>query len=269
MNITSLKPLFDGETPPLIPLTPQELAIRDAEQCNQRKEKMTDGVDCPICGNKQVIYYAKDGYLYTRPCECQKRHISIRHAKASGMGALLEKTFDNFQAVEPWQIKMLEAARMFADNTGGGFYVGGQSGCGKTHICAAISNELIKQGYFVLYMPWVQASNRLKASKGAARDSKPYDELIKPYKECDVLYIDDFFKVQQGTKPTAADITLAFDILNSRLIDDKSTIISSEFFAADIVKFDEAVGGRVMEMTRGRRLSIAKDPERNQRLKDC
>ena len=62
-----------------------------------------------------------------------------------------------------------------------------------------------------------------------------------------MLYIDDFFKVKRGEQPTAADVNIAFEIINFRYNDfDKITVFSSEISTGDILKIDEALGSRII-----------------------
>jgi DNA replication protein DnaC len=80
-----------------------------------------------------------------------------------------------------------------------------------------------------------------------------YNEDIHFYKTVDVLYIDDLFKTGRGVgkkaqMPTEADINLAFEIINSRSIQRKPTIISSESTIYEILNIDEAIGSRINKM---------------------
>ena len=113
-------------------------------------------------------------------------------------------------------------------------------------------------------MLWCDESKYLKS---IANDNSYKDEIEK-YKTVPVLYIDDFFKVQAGTTPSEADIKLAFEIINSRIIDnDKITIISSEKILDEIIDYDEATMSRIYQMAGKYKLAIAKDRNKNYRLK--
>lgn len=81
-----------------------------------------------------------------------------------------------------------------------------------------------------------------------------------------MLYIDDFFKTQQGTNVTPADVKLAFELLNWRYIKNKITIFSSERFIQDIMNIDESLS-RIFEKAKIR-VSIKADKNRNYRLKN-
>lgn len=216
-----------------------------------------DGYDCRACKNRGFIWVAKPciysrGYqMITQTCKCDKIRRSIRSLKRSGLETVVKKyRFDTFNATEDWQKYALEKARAFAE---GGykenwFFFGGQSGCGKTHLCTAAAISLLKKGYEVKYMVWVDDAKALKAKA----NTEDYSEMVKPYKTVDVLYIDDLFKTgrkegQTKQQPTAADINLAIEILNARLLANKITIISSETLITDMLDLDEATAGRVME----------------------
>lgn len=117
-------------------------------------------------------------------------------------------------------------------------------------------------------MLWRDASTRLKGLVNMVYD---YEQEIQALKEADVLYIDDFFKTginKNGTieKPSEADIKLAHEILNVRYMRrDLITIISSEFMVEEILDFDEAVGSRIFERSKGYMLEFS-GKDKNQRL---
>jgi DNA replication protein DnaC len=177
-------------------------------------------------------------------------------------------TFDKFVASEPWQKSIKAAAMDYADNPEGWFFLGGQSGAGKTHLCTAICREFLLAGKRVMYMLWRDEIVKLKAM---VNDSDEYRELIDRYKHADVLYIDDLFKTGKDKdnivqKPTAADVNVAFEIINYRYNNhDLKTIISSECTEDELLDIDEAIGGRIYE--RAKTFTIAKNRERNYRIK--
>ena len=150
----------------------------------------------------------------------------------------------------------------------GWFFMGGQPGCGKSHLGAAICRHFLLDGRAVVYMSWLDDAAQLKSRKNEAN----YGELIGRYKEADVLYIDDLFKADErdGVKqpPSGADIRLAFEIVNYRYNNpDLLTIVSSEYYAGQLLDIDEAVGSRIIEKSAGNSFNISRDRSRNYRLK--
>ena len=137
-------------------------------------------------------------------------------------------------------------------------------GSGKTHLCTAIASSLILSGHDVQIFRWVEwASN----AKSVVTDAPAYAALLEPLKTCQVLYLDDFLKVQRGTSPTAADIRLAFEVLDARYNHrDKPVILSTEFNLRQIAGFDEALAGRIVERSRGFAVQIQGGPDRNHRF---
>lgn len=227
-----------------------------------------DGYNCSICKNKGFISRLNevdDEVLV--PCKCRKVRDTLQRAKKSGLGNIItEYTFDKFKVAEEWQKVIKENAQQFCkDDDAHWFYIGGQVGCGKTHICTAIAAHYIKAGRDVKYMLWNEEAKKLKALV----NDIAYQDEIAIYKNVDVLYIDDFVKVKSGESPTTADINLAFEIINHRLLSkDKITIISSEKTLDEMLEYDEATMSRMYQKTGIYKFSIGKDKSKNYRLRE-
>ena len=227
-----------------------------------------DGYECSACKNKGFISKIdSEGYEVLQHCKCQKIRATIQRAKRSGLGDILKDfTFAKYEAADSWQKEIKEKAQQFCkDDNAKWFYIGGQCGSGKTHICTAIASYYIKAGKELRYMLWAEDSKMLKANV----NEDVYQEKMSEYKNVEVLYIDDFLKVKQGETPTSADINLAFEIINHRLMsNDKITIISSEKQLNEVMDYDEATMSRIFQKTGCYKFSIPKDRSKNYRLKD-
>ena len=208
---------------------------------------------CEICKDRQYIEYKdEEGCNWAKPCQCQKIRKSLWNAEHSGLGALLETyTFTAFKTDLAFQKDMYDKAKQYIDEAENKWFVVlGKTGSGKSHICTAICSKFLNKGYEVKFMSWIEDSRRLKSHI----NDDDYDDLISQYKNAEVLYIDDFFKSENNTAPTNADIKLAIEILNYRYnkarISDESlkTIISSERLIEQLVSYDEAIAGRIVEM---------------------
>jgi DNA replication protein DnaC len=180
---------------------------------------------------------------------------------------LVDYKFDKFITTEGWQIDLKNKAQAFCeDDSARWFYIGGQPGCGKTHLCTAIAAHYIKREKDVKYMLWCEDAKRLKA---LVNEYAEYQTAINELKNVAVLYIDDFFKTQHGEQPTKGDINLAFEILNHRLLNHELiTIISSEKTLMDLLEYDEATMSRIYQLTGIYKTNIPKDIKKNYRLKD-
>lgn len=232
---------------------------------NALEGKLPD-YDCKKCKNKGVIYYEdEEGYEMSRECECMKIRWSVKRIRESGMKDILNKyTFDAYKAETEWQKYVKSKATEFVKIGKGCLFIGGQVGCGKTHICTAIVGQLIKQGNEARYMQWRDDVVKLKQNA----NTEEYNRLIEPFKSVKVLYIDDLFKVKKGEQPTPADVNIAFEILNHRYLNDGYiTIISSEKTGKELIEIDEAVGSRIVEMSGDYFINIGHDTKKNYRLR--
>lgn len=207
------------------------------------------GYDCPICKNRGGTFVVNDNdQVVFRDCECYKVRAELNRIKASGLEKLGNKcTFRNFKSDEKWQkqIKNIGKDYIAEQPSKSWFFIGGQPGSGKTHICTAIGMELIKKGIAVRYMVWPEELQKLKAYI----NDISFESLIDAYKSVEVLYIDDFLKVKQGENVSPADVNMAIRIINHRYNAELVTIISSEFSLENIIELDEALGSRIVEMT--------------------
>lgn len=233
-----------------------------------------DGYDCVVCKNKgyiiKLVDEGNDSYrqVFT-DCRCVEVRNSILRMQRSGLKNIIKDyTFEKFKAEEPWQKAVKGAAEEYAENPEGWFFLGGQSGAGKTHLCTAICREFLLGGRKVVYMLWRDEVVKLKS---VVNEAEEYGKLIDRYKNAEVLYIDDLFKTGKNSegvvqRPTGADVNIAFEIINYRCNNPKLlTIISSECTEDDLLDIDEAVGGRIIE--KAKTISIAKDRKRNYRLR--
>lgn len=243
----------------------RELLERDVRWFNEAPGDRAE-LNCPKCNNKGVIaFITEDGYFCTKACECSKKRDAVNRIKKSGLShAFKNYTFQNFRRDEAYQQEMAEkAVHYLRDNERKDwFYIGGQVGCGKTHICTAMCRKLIARHKEVIYMQWVKDAGKLKAIKNECDYQTETGKLMN----CEVLYIDDFFKTESGKAPTSGDVNLAFEIINHRYINKLQTIISSEKMIDEILDIDEATGSRIRELCKGFVISVARKPGRNMRL---
>lgn len=221
---------------------------------------------CPKCKNREMYMQIKwensVPYESAVICECVQERRSVRKLIESGLSPLIAKKFENFKVSNELQATIKKKA--FANTkVHDWFFIGGQSGAGKTHICAAIGNELLEGGSSVEYMLWMDKVAELKANQ---MDYETHKKEIDRLKNIEVLYIDDLFKTKEGVDVTGADVRFAFEILNWRYNQKLKTIISTEKTIMEIEEIDTALAGRINEMARDYVLNIGKDSSRNFRL---
>lgn len=208
----------------------------------------------------------KNGYEFIRECRCMEIRRNITRMEKSGLTNIMKRyTFGNYETREGWQKSILNTAKEYtASNDGQWFYIGGQVGSGKTHICTAMLIEFLNRGMKAKYMLWRDEIVRIKA---VVNDEEGYTKAMGYLKTVQVLYIDDFFKTEKCKIPTTAEINIAFEILNYRYNNKNLiTIISSEYVMNELIGIDEAVGSRIYQRTKKYCINVASDIKKNYRL---
>jgi len=240
---------------PCIDLTPLEREQYFADRYNEKTGHMKD-FDCTRCQNRGFTAIVHEGLMTLKSCECQQVRDMIQSAKyESGFGELLYAKLEDFQAREDWQRNLLSLAKDYLEaGFDAWFVVLGQSGSGKTLICSAICNRLLKQYRQVKYLSWVDFV-------GAMKKHKDFD--YEAYAKAEILYVDDLLK--GNLHPW--DIQIAWQLLNDRYNAKLPTLISSELLMGDLLDADEALAGRIMERAGKYCIPIRKDRARNYRFR--
>lgn len=247
----------------------QELMEALRARLSQHTPSSITPYKCPECRDT--------GWVETDPitravrrCACREAEEAENRIKSSGLAESLElMTFDSFVTKTDIQRRMKETASAYIDSMSEDrkpwLYIGGNPGSGKTHICTAVCGELLKRRIPVRYMQWVDAARELKA----AINDDDFDDLIADFVNVRVLYIDDLLKQRYVPSPafTEADIRLCFAILNARYIQNKATIISSEWdLVNQLLPADEGTFSRVYERSKRFRITVERKAENNYRL---
>ena len=188
------------------------------------------------------------------PCECRALRQAEDILRKSGIGReFRNKRFDNFDfsrsmATMEGYKKAMDYENEFLDienSRCNSIMFLGQVGSGKTHLSMAIANEFMDRGISVIYMGYRDCLTNIKQNM---LDSVYYNRVMNRYKNARVLFIDDLFK----GKITDSDINIMFELINHRYFNNLPIIISSELSVSRLLGIDEALGSRLVEMTKGR-----------------
>lgn len=245
-----------------------ELELLAIEKFNNSQGDLV-GYNCDKCKNKGMmfVYDFVNGRIHSKvkECECKIKRRSIKRLEQSGLKDLINQyKFSTYKAESDWQKLILTKAQSFLKNNARCFFIGGQVGSGKTHICTAICLHLLKQALDTKYMVWRDEIMNIKLNM-----FDEYREKLEELKKTKVLYIDDFFKMRKGEEPTTSDINIAFEIINHRYINkDLITIISSEKTLDELLDIDESIGSRLYQMAGEYVINIQKEQGKNYRLKN-
>ena len=236
------------------------------ELCQKRSlQKNTNGQEWSCNKCKDSGYMFLDNRT-VRECECQIEVKNKLRLKNSGLQEVINKyTFGNYETKEKYQngikLKAQEYVKEIETGEKTWFFIGGQSGVGKTHLCTAICSELMKMKKSLKY---VIANKIIMELKSAVMNQVDYFRIMGQLISVDVLYVDDLFKSKSVTD---ADVKVLFEIINDRYTQNKITIVSSEKTIFDLEKIDEleAITGRIIEKAKSYVINITKDTSKNYR----
>lgn len=227
---------------------------------------MDAGINCPICNNRgnHIEILWKDGLPYEElvECECQSGRKVRRTAERSGLSPFLDMVFDTFRTDSDFHRGLKKLAFKNAKSEDW-FYIGGQTGAGKTHITCAIANHLTGIKNSIKYSTWMQD---IKSLNFMMHDRAEYESRLNELKNVEVLLIDDLFKRSAGERITNTDTQIMLEIINHRYMHRKKTIISSEDSLDMLVRVDEAIAGRIKERCGEFVVNIGKDFNKNMRF---
>lgn len=175
------------------------------------------------------------------PCACARResasHRSERLLRYSNIGPLTRLTFANLIArgrspdgadQERYRACVADATS-FAQAPDGWLVLAGASGCGKTHIAAAIVNELLQRGEPALFVVVPDLLDHLRAAYQPGSDVG-YDELFERVRNAPVLVLDDL-----GTQsPTPWAQEKLFQLINHRFNSRLPTVVTTNLLPEQI-----------------------------------
>lgn len=165
-----------------------------------------------------------------------RRRVSRLRCDSGMRGRFLERTFSNYLTPDERTAKAKETAMRYAqnfDNMGqkkNGLFILGDIGVGKTHLAAAIANDLIQRGWPVICMTMIDMLARIKATYDKREISE--GEILRVYETVPLLIIDDMGK----EPPTDWGVSKIYTIINARYEGYKPTIVTSNYTDTELEK---------------------------------
>ena len=202
---------------------------------------LNDDYDCPDCRDT--------GYIGINICDClMELYKEEQKASLSNLFKLGTETFDSFSlsfyddtpspetGISPRQSMSIiyETCVAYAHKFGEysmNLFLIGAPGLGKTFLSACIARVVAENGHSVVYDMVSSVFSRFEEAKFSRSDD--LDEVrsnIKRYLECDLLILDDL-----GTEmSTAFTVSALYEIINTRLVTGRKTIVSSNLPLFDL-----------------------------------
>ncbi len=184
------------------------------------------------------------GYVDIHICECLRKELVLASLEASGLYSLVEtQSFQTFSLdyyekddkiiMKQNAVRLWEFAKNFVPGKSDSFLFIGATGLGKTHLSSAVARVLIEKGAYVVYESAITLFGDFEARRfgGNGYNSETGDDVDR-YTECDLLIIDDL-----GCEVTNNfTISCLYNIINTRIMMHKSTIINTNLSQAELRK---------------------------------
>ena len=240
-----------------------EVSLHDRiEQLRQKRIKLLVANGYPE-NYLNPPYYCEDckdtGYIDNKPCHCFKQEsINLIYHQSHLTDILSKENFQTFK-LDYYNNNHIDSeykttARQNASNAydksiafcknfkeqGGNMCISGGTGTGKTFLTHCITNQLIEQGFSVIYFTAFQLFDIFQ--KATFHKSAAAQEDYENIFNCDLLIIDDLGTEFSNTYTNSQ----LFLCLNERLLRGKSVVISTNLSLKELASvYGERITSRI------------------------
>jgi len=142
---------------------------------------------------------------------------------------------DNFSAMLPK--KSADGMVLPPEKEPNGLFFTGNYGTGKTHLAAAISNQLLRQGVPVICMTMIDLLARIKQTYDRSDEATEAD-IMRIYEEVPLLVIDDIGSEQ----PTEWGSTTIYAIVNARYEAYMPVVVTTNYAGDELIRRMTPIG---------------------------
>ncbi|WP_250278872.1 ATP-binding protein [[Clostridium] colinum] len=197
------------------------------------KEYFDDIFECRKCKDT--------GFVNNEKCDCFKQKLINKAYNMSNLSEIIKtenfskfsldyysKDLDEKNGISPYENMKLIIKRctLFVEEFDEEFrnmVFYGETGLGKTFLCRSIAKDILDKGKTVLYVTAFNLFTIFEKEKFNKNSEDINKEILNFTRNADLLIIDDL-----GTEfITSLSTTELFDIINSRILNKKHTIIST------------------------------------------
>ena len=216
---------------------------------------------CPICKGAGFLRanVPVGDPNFGKPVACACKEAERREKRRqqllelSDLSAFQHSSFSNFHCfpgISPSVKEAYKHARQFAQSPHGWLVLIGPNGCGKTHLAAAIANQILKEGAVVLFTVVPDLLAHLRSTFGN-NATEAYDQRFAKMREAELLVLDDLGAHQSS--PWASE--KLFQLLNYRYNSSFPTVITANQHG--LMGLDERIISRMSDTALVTRITMA------------
>lgn len=233
--------------------TPALYVIRDKNLALQEERRTllaVNGYPVDILEEKPSCILCGDtGYRSGSVCTCLQGYYTQEQIRELSslldMGGASFDTFDfqwysrqrdghsksPFEKMEENYDACRDYAAQFAEHSDN-LLLSGEPGLGKTFLSACIARDVSEQGFSVMYDTAAHIFAQFEADRFRREDEETAGRDVDRYLNCDLLIMDDL-----GTEMVTSFVqSTLYQIINTRLLSGKNTIISTNLSPAELGK---------------------------------
>lgn len=164
-------------------------------------------------------------------CKLKKENLSKSYLYCDVPENLIEIGLNNVNYTDDQEQLYLKLAAILHKKTNKGLYIVGDLGVGKTYLCIALANSLVKNGEKVAFVKVSNFFNEMKSF--ISNRSEMIDINVNKLLKADYLFLDDI-----GSEAVSEFVRddILFTVLDYRLENKLTTIFTSNLNKSDLLK---------------------------------
>ncbi|MBO4920239.1 MAG: ATP-binding protein [Erysipelotrichaceae bacterium] len=181
--------------------------------------------------NRDVVPIEEIEYCDYAMAENHKKELRDAYVYCDVPYDLLDLDLENVAYTEDQKQLYLKLAAILHQKEEKGLYICGDLGVGKTYLCTALANSLVKKGKKTAFVKVTDFFNRMRSFFNT--DSQQIDRNIALLKKADYLFLDDI-----GSEAVSEFVRddILFRILDYRLDHSLATLFTSNLTKEELLK---------------------------------